>query len=254
MNGDPPSCISHVLIRRGNSEPMALMDSRNNTHRHRLLLAATLFCTTFAQPYIAPASASEARPHTSALTTSRWWKLACDEADRSNEARRPACVLTVQLRGTIDHSRLVLLEHALARRDAVRRALGRDITIHVDVDSAGGEVFAALEIGRLLRRDQASISVGHGSSCISACVLVLMGATARSIAADARVGIHRPSLGKSGTHDLVDAMSEPIAVYAQQTTGSRKIVDAMMSIPSRRVRFLTPADLAAYGIAATEKR
>ena len=233
---------------------MALMESRNHTHGHRLLLAATLFCTTFAQPCIAPASASEARPHTSALTTSRWWKLACDETDRRNATRRPACVLTVQLRGKIDHSRLVLLEHALERRNAARRALGRDITIHVDVDSAGGEVFAAMEIGRLLRRDQASISVGHGNACISACVLVLMGATARSIAADARVGIHRPSLGKSGTHDLVDAMSEPIAVYAQQTTGSRKIVDAMMSIPSRRVRFLTPADLATYGIAVTEKR
>ena len=230
------------------------MDSRNHTHKHRLVLAATLLCATLARPCIAPASAPEARQHASALTTSRWWKLACDETDQRNATRRPACVLTVQLRGKIDHSRLVLLEHALERRNAARRALGRDITLHVDVDSAGGEIFSAMEIGRLLRRDQASISVGHRSSCISACVLVLMGATARSIAADARVGIHRPSLGKSGKPALVDAMSEPIAVYARQTTGSRKIVDAMLSIPSHRVRLLTPADLATYGIAVTEKR
>jgi len=45
------------------------------------------------------------------------------------------------------------------RRDAVRRALAREVKLHVDVDSQGGEIFAALEIGRLLRAEGASISV-----------------------------------------------------------------------------------------------
>jgi hypothetical protein len=69
-----------------------------------------------------------------------------------------------------------LVQQALARRDAVRRARHREVGVHVDVDSRGGGIFAALEIGRILRAERASISVGNGSSCNSACVFLLMGA------------------------------------------------------------------------------
>ena len=81
--------------------------------------------------------------------------------------------------------------------------------------------------------------------------MVLMGTTHRSIAPDARIGIHRPSLLDSDDATLVASMEESIAHYATQMTGSRRIVGAMMSIPSDRVRYLRPADLASYGIAVS---
>ncbi len=165
-------------------------------------------------------------------------------------------MFTVKIHGAIDRSRLQLVRRALERRDAARQALRRDVALRVDVDSAGGEVFAALEIGRILREERASIRVLDGASCISSCVLLLMGATERSISKSARIAIHRPSLGattrdarnEAGEHAIVAALGEQLALYAQQMNVPRKIVDEMMSVPADRLRWLHPSDLTAYGI------
>src|SRR4030095_5944368 len=102
----------------------------------------------------------------------------------------------------------------------------------------------------------ASLSVGKGASCISACVFLLMGAIERHISGDARVGIHRPSLrasqagepGPGSEDEHVRAMSEALVLYAQQMTVPRKIIDALMLIPPDRIEFLSASELATYGI------
>jgi hypothetical protein len=228
----------------------------------RRSLAASAVCAALlcSASHSAPALASGSKPRASTASTSRWWKLDCDEANRSREVDRTACTFTVKLRGTIDGSRLQLIRHALVRRDAARRALHRDVDLRIDVDSQGGEVFAALEIGRILREERASISVRSGASCISSCVLVLMGAVERNVSEAARLGIHRPSLGASwrggqkeaGEDATVDAMAAQLALYAEQMNVPRKIVDEMMSIPADHLRRLRPSDLAAYGIFAID--
>ncbi len=206
------------------------------------------------------APGSRTGAHASTASTSRWWKLECGDASRKRAAERTACALTVKLRGVIDESRIQLVQQARLRRDAVRHALGREVGFHVDVDSPGGEIFAALEIGRILRTERASISVGKGRSCISSCVFLLMGAIERRVSGDARLGIHRPSLGAPGQagpkqaseDEIVDAMSGPLLLYAQQMNVPRKIIDDSMSVPADRVRQLSAADLAGYGIHAVD--
>ena len=227
----------------------------------RRALFAVSLCSTLLAPLCAiPAHAAESDAHASTASTSRWWKLECGDASRKRAAEPMACTFTVKLRGGIDGSRLRLVQQALQRRDAARRALRREVELHVDVDSQGGEIFAALEIGRMLRAERASISVGRGAACISSCVFLLMGAVARSISTDARLGIHRPSLGASGrggpkqaSEDaIVDAMSEELVLYAQQMNVPRKIVDDSMLVPPDRVELLSPSELAGYGIHALD--
>jgi hypothetical protein len=162
----------------------------------------------------------------------------------------------VKLRGVIDGSRLHLVRQALQRRDTVRRALHREVDFHVDVDSQGGEIFATLEIGRIMRAEGASIAVGKGASCISACVFLLMGAIERNISGDARVGIHRPSLRapqeggpRQGNEDeIVDELSEQLVLYAQQMHVPRKIIDTLMLVPPDRIELLSASELATYGM------
>jgi hypothetical protein len=222
----------------------------------RVLYTAALCGAVLSQPSAMLVHASESSAHASTASTSRWWKLECGEAGRQREAETTACAFTVKLRGVIDGSRLYLVRQALQRRDTVRRALHREVDFHVDVDSQGGEIFATLEIGRIMRAEGASIAVGKGASCISACVFLLMGAIERHISGDARVGIHRPSLRapqaggpRQGNEDkVVDAFSEQLVLYAQQMNVSRKIIDAMMLIPPDRVEFLSASKLATYGI------
>src|SRR5262245_8436773 len=159
----------------------------STARRHRRLIAS-LLCAGWLVSPCAVAMSADVSPRTSAARTSRWWTLTCPDEPA-------ACVFTVRLRGIIDTSRLQLFQEALRRRDTAQRALGRIVALRVDVDSPGGQVFAALEIGRLLRREGAPIRMGKGAVCVSACVFVLMGATEREAAADARIGLHRPSLG-----------------------------------------------------------
>src|SRR5215475_10975728 len=186
----------------------------------RALYTVALCGAVLSQPSVMLVHAAGSKAHASTASTSRWWKLACGEASRQREAETTACAFTVKLRGVIDGSRLHLVRQALQRRDTVRRALHRDVDFHVDIDSQGGEIFAALEIGRIMRAEGASIAVGKGASCISACVFLLMGAIERHISGDARVGIHRPSLRApqeggprpASEDEIVSAMSEQLVL------------------------------------------
>lgn len=226
----------------------------------RALLAVSVAGAVLSQLWAHPASASQGGGHASTASTSRWWRLECGEAGGRSKVEPADCTLTVKLRGLIDGSRLRLVRHALERRNAVERALLREVEFHVDVDSQGGEIFSTLEIGRILRAEGASIAVGRGASCISSCVFLLMGATEREISGDARVGIHRPSLELSregartqaGEDAIVAAIAEQLAVYAQQMNVPRRIVDDMMRIPPERIELLSASELARYGIHAVD--
>jgi hypothetical protein len=148
------------------------------------------------------------------------------------------------------------VRHALQRRHTVRHALHREVALHVDVDSQGGEIFATLEIGRIMRAERASIAVGPGAACISACVFLLMGAIERTISGNARVGIHRPSLRapsdggprQANADAIVAAMSAQLVLYAQQMNVPRTIIDALMAVSPDRVELLSTSELATYGI------
>jgi hypothetical protein len=222
----------------------------------RVLYIASLCGALLALPSAIPAHASAAGAHASVASTSRWWRLECGKTGRKREAGTTACAFTVKLRGVIDGSRLQLVRHALQRRNTVRQALHRDVDFHVDVDSQGGEIFATLEIGRIMRAEGASIAVGPGAACISACIFLLMGAIERTISGDARVGIHRPSLRapqeggprQASESEIVAAMSEQLVLYAQQMNVPRTIIDALMLVPPDRVKLLSTSELATYGI------
>lgn len=113
-------------------------------------------------------------------------------------------------------------------------------------------MFAVLEIGRLLWRETASVRVERGAACISACLFVLMGAMERYVAAVS--GLHRPSFREPRRETLVPAMAEQLGQYAEEMGVSRRIVDDMLVIPASRVRFVTAAQLALYGLSVSVVR
>jgi hypothetical protein len=228
----------------------------------RQVLATAALCgTLLRQPFTMPAQVSGSDAHASTARTARSWQLACKTTDRPRGAATTPCTFTVPLHGVLDSSRLQLVRQALQHRVRVQRALQRALAFQVDVDSQGGELFAALEIGRLLRAEGAAMVVGPGASCVSACVFVLMGARERHISSDARVGLHRPALHvpqdggprHARADALVQAMVEALVLYAQQMHVPRTIIDTMMALPPDRIAFLSAAALAAYGIPVREE-
>jgi ATP-dependent protease ClpP protease subunit len=254
-----PGSMASVAVELGNELPLRDTSAPPGTlarrQMRRSVLAAAVLATMVAQVSGPPASGSERPSPPHRRDGESWWDLRCDEGGRGGDARgAPGCVLTVRLRGRMERVRLRQIEHALERRDEAVRTRGRKVALHVDIDSEGGEMYPAMEIGRILRTEQASLTVARGSQCISACVLVLMGATDRTVDVGARVGIHRPSFREAGKDGLIDAMEDSIAAYADRMTGQHRIVDDMMLIPSDQVHLLTPADFTGYGIAVTISR
>src|SRR5699024_8999956 len=69
-------------------------------------------------------------------------------------------------------------------------------TITVLLDSNGGDLRTAIELGRELRQAEARVFVAVPSSCISACVFTFVGGVERSVFG--RLGIHRPYSTRTG--------------------------------------------------------
>jgi hypothetical protein len=126
------------------------------------------------------------------------------------------------------------------------------------LDSLGGDVAAAMQIGRLARKTKASAWIPKGE-CSSACVLVLAGATGRIIAPDSRVGIHRTffeGLPASMTYDQVRELMRKnerlIADYLEEMDIPRSLLDEMKSVPPGEVRYLSEPELRRFRLSGTD--
>jgi ATP-dependent protease ClpP protease subunit len=164
------------------------------------------------------------------------------------------CSFDIRMLGEITPIMLDKLKTALVDRDQMMKREGSP-SDHwsIDIDSPGGSVLVATEIGRLLRSMQASIEVGPDQVCASACVLVLAGATRRRISG--RVGIHRPYFETPNTdvnvgevQQAYSQMTEQIRSYFREMNVSERLADDMMIVPPEKVRFLSPNELTGYGL------
>jgi hypothetical protein len=104
--------------------------------------------------------------------------------------------------------------------------------------SPGGNVFAALEIGRFLRQSGLPTRVGRGQSCASACVYALIGGIFRTVDNGARVGVHMSSL--SGDRDIIREVTEMIR--RRGPAGAKEVIAAIeqsaASIMAAQAKFL----------------
>lgn len=137
-----------------------------------------------------------------------------------------------------------------------RRLFASKFIPMVLLNSPGGDLHAAIEIGTLLRSVRAVGLVLPGASCESACVFLLAGATQRSV--KGRIGIHRP-------YSLVTGYISPAiaqANYAKIQAKSKKFLEemnlpsalyeAMVRTPPEDMRYLSDREVAAFGLDAAD--
>jgi ATP-dependent protease ClpP protease subunit len=130
--------------------------------------------------------------------------------------------------------------------------------VHYGINSRGGNVAAAMAIGRMFRKENAWLGVK--GVCISACVLILAGAVDRQIGGSDVVGIHRPYFGttpqRAVTADQVKsayrAMLQDIRAYLREMNVAERLADDMLAVEPERVRVLTQAELKGYGLAGLD--
>jgi len=121
------------------------------------------------------------------------------------------------------------------------------------LDSEGGDIAAAIEIGRLVRRwSESVVLVSLNSKCYSACVFVLAGGLHRTV--HGKIGIHRPfgSVPKTATYESTQkefrALEQSAKKFLQEVNIPVALFDEMMSVPPQKLRILTEDELARYGV------
>jgi ATP-dependent protease ClpP protease subunit len=164
------------------------------------------------------------------------------------------CSFDITIQGEITPATLDGVKKALVERQEMlsREGASNDFWM-IHLDSPGGDVKTAFAIGRLFRSVDAPVGIDTDKTCVSACVLLLAGATHRII--NGRVGIHRPYF--ETPRDAVDyekvqsayhAMTDQIRAYLREMNVSDRLADDMMIVPPERVRFLSAVDISNYGL------
>jgi hypothetical protein len=113
--------------------------------------------------------------------------------------------------------------------EALERVEGK---VSVWLNSPGGNLFAGMELGRILRKHGASTHIVdyrtlRPGTCYSACAMTFLGGVYRFNENGGRYGVHRASLlvGPSGERDLGEHLSAAIENYILEMGVDRRLVD-----------------------------
>jgi hypothetical protein len=124
-----------------------------------------------------------------------------------------------------------------------------ELTIYLD--SPGGDVLAAMEIGEEVRNQWAFTAMDDDGECLGACVLVLAAGARRAPAAD-RVGLRRLSLDAKEPRDRAGqknaAIEKKVQAYLARMGMPKKLFQDMMQQPSDKALLLNAARLKTLGL------
>jgi hypothetical protein len=126
----------------------------------------------------------------------------------------------------------------------------------VFLDSAGGEVDAAMWLGRRLREAHAFVVVDRRSECSSACILLLSAGVQRLVVPTARIGLHRPyfdptyygALSPSKARLQYQTLEASVKSYLSEMGMPDSLFERMRAIPSHKAVFLRHDELASLGL------
>lgn len=157
-------------------------------------------------------------------------------------------VVTIRIEGEISHGDMNFLErtHDLLGFD------NKKPIIILDIDSEGGNLASALDIGEYARKMGAYARVERGAQCLSSCVFILAGAPNRIIYG--KVGIHRP-FDPAGVEGGIDQVNELYGEVRSRVVGfletmniDPKLYDTMIRTPPHSMRILSHKEMEQYGL------
>jgi hypothetical protein len=137
------------------------------------------------------------------------------------------------------------LDSAGVMASLVRSGRQRIAGNSVRLASNGGDIDAAMGLGRLLRKLGVFTHVGKDDQCLSACVFAFMGGERRIVSG--RLGIHRPFLPfTQDTPDRQDRfrhLQKTLRGYIEEMDFPASLFEAVMVVPPESMHMLAPADL-----------
>jgi len=120
------------------------------------------------------------------------------------------------------------------------------------LNSDGGDVEAAIAIGRQLRKVHAMAFILKNERCYSSCVFILAGAVKRTLFHT--IGIHRPYSISTMARNFQTIQDEQRRIaklakdYLEEVNVSPSLYDAMVNIPPENIQLLSASELQSYGL------
>ncbi|SNR25824.1 hypothetical protein [Puniceibacterium sediminis] len=126
------------------------------------------------------------------------------------------------------------------------------------LQSPGGSVQAALELGRYLREVGIDTRILDGEFCYSACPYLFVGGVGRQIAEGASVGVHQHYFGKSSLLPAFAAVEDiqrgqgEVMIYLEEMGIDPLVMRHALTTPSDEIYILLPEELERYGFVGSE--
>ncbi|BDD88015.1 ATP-dependent Clp protease proteolytic subunit [Desulfofustis limnaeus] len=138
----------------------------------------------------------------------------------------------------------------------VQKCIDKYPSLATFLDSPGGDIDAAMTIGKILRTNRKSVFVKQSSQCVSACVLILAGAVNR--APYGIIGIHRPYSTRTGivnfdyAQNKYQKIKSDVENYLRLMNIPASLFSAMERIPPEETKILTAHEIDAYGLSGMD--
>ncbi|WP_280321202.1 ATP-dependent Clp protease proteolytic subunit [Sulfitobacter faviae] len=162
----------------------------------------------------------------------------------------------------VSGGRAALLEGAIEAGDAERivKQLSEltPTPEEIYLNSPGGSVRDALELGRYLRREELNTALREGDICYSACPYLLAAGAARAVPESASVGVHQHYFGEStilpafvAVEDIQRGQGE-VMQYLDDMGIDPMVMQHALVTPPDEIYVLLPEELRRYGFIPAE--
>ncbi|WP_281995667.1 hypothetical protein [Ruegeria faecimaris] len=146
----------------------------------------------------------------------------------------------------------VVVEGEIAQEDvqALSNALrsGKNASLRLAVlSSGGGDLRAAMQMGRMFRANGFDAVVPSGHNCMSACVFLLAAAVHKNV--EGGVGIHRPYFVSGSPENVGEEIRKLKGVSAEflrEMNVPERLAEDVFSVDPGKVRMLTTRELEDY--------
>ena len=174
------------------------------------------------------------------------WPLANAAEIEVKEVSGKKC-FSITISGEIDRTTVVALQRALGSKECRARMQGEDPRnwpIVVSIGGPGGDVEAAMQIGRIFRASEAWVEVEHEEPCASACVIAFLGGVSRSVSPwGGMVGLHRPyavrpTSTQAEAQSAFESLRTGLEKYFREMNLASRLLEIMNSVDPGSVKWL----------------
>ncbi|MBD3756415.1 MAG: hypothetical protein IE937_12495, partial [Gammaproteobacteria bacterium] len=160
-----------------------------------------------------------------------------------------------------DGLRFVIVEGTFAPRDdlsdfeKVIRSFSPKV---IGFDSEGGNIFKAMELGRIIRRHGLATIQIRQLECASACALAFMGGRSR-YAEPGSIGVHKSSFSPTSPFNKEEAVAAvqdvtaDIIGYMVEMGVNPAILQLAFKTEANDIRYLSGQEMADYGVTLSER-